>query len=97
VLTFIEQNIEHKKSIVSRVITAFAQQMCNSDRDAYLHAMHREGGYVTFCKKWYEISGKLKTDEVKALYENGVIPSFIRESISETESKLFGISLINYL
>jgi hypothetical protein len=95
-LSFIEQNINQKKKIVEHALNIFVGQVCNMNRDLYTNLMVNQKGYVTFCKKFYENSGKLTTDEIQNLYEKDIIPSFICESISETESKIFGIALINY-
>lgn len=72
-------------------------QACGLNRDAYIHLMARQDGYVRFCKTFYEVTGWLTQQEVDDLYSDpAILPSRVVSVISRVEQSVFGQELIPY-
>ena len=89
----INPSLMSKREMFYLGIGIFAEQVCRGDQGAYLKYMAHEDGYVKAAKAFYEKSGYLKNRERDALYNQQIIPDWMKDDFMKVEKQVFNQTL----
>jgi hypothetical protein len=85
--------IERKQEVFAFGIQIFIDQVCGRDQLNYTNGMVHQDGYRFACKEFYKNSGYLTKEDRDELFNNGVVPDWMKDIFMQVERKNFGISI----